>query len=84
MKLYLRNIKKGFATNSSSYHSTTVLSEEEYDKWTNGEIQVEIGYGDEISYEEWQDQEELEVDITHYTTPGGEKIVIICEHGSNY
>ena len=40
-KLYLRNIKRGFATNSSSYHSTIILSEDEFNKWKNGEINIE-------------------------------------------
>lgn len=86
MELFLRNIKKGFATNSSSYHSTTILSQEEYDNWVNGKIKLEIGWRDEMSYEEFENdtESEYEVDITEYTTPGGEKIVVICEHGANY
>lgn len=35
MKLYLRNVKKGFATNSSSYHSTLILTDDEYQKWND-------------------------------------------------
>lgn len=82
--LFLRNIKKGFATNSSSYHSTVVLDQEEYDKWVAGEIEVEIRY-DPISYEDWcNDKEGGETDITTHTTPNGDSIVIICVHGSDY
>lgn len=81
--LFLRNIKKGFATNSSSYHSTVVLDQEEYDKWVAGEIAVEIR-GDEQTYEEWQDDEYGETDVTTHTTPNGDSIVIICVHGSDY
>lgn len=74
MKLYLRNIKKGFATNSSSYHSTLIMTEEEYEKWVNGEIVI-----DDISYDEWGDY--YETDVTYYTSPSGDKLVILCEHG---
>jgi hypothetical protein len=81
MQLYLRNIKKGFATNSSSYHSTIVLTEEEYNKWTKGEITIENDWGDEVTYDEWGG--EYETDTTHYTSPSGDKLVIICEHGYN-
>lgn len=78
-QLYLRNIKKGFATNSSSYHTTLVMTEEEYVKWTTGEITVDDNYGDQITYDQWG--EDGETDITRYTTPKGEKIVILCESG---
>lgn len=81
-KLFIRNIKKGFATNSSSYHSTLILTEEEYEKWTNNEITIEDYYGDEISYEDFD--ENYETDVTRYTSPSGDKIVVICQHGNNY
>lgn len=50
IKLFLRNVKQGFATNSSSYHSMIMMTEEEKVKWENGEIEID-GY----SYEEWND-----------------------------
>lgn len=78
LRLFLRNIKKGFATNSSSYHSTLIMTKDEEEKWEKGEIEIE-GY----SYEEWDD-EYAETDYHTYTTPGGEKIVVICKHGSDY
>lgn len=79
MQLYLRNVKKGFATNSSSYHSTIVLTEEEYNKWTKGEITVKGDYDDELTYDKWG--EEYETETTKYTSPGGDKLVILCEYG---
>lgn len=83
IKLFLRNIKKGFATNSSSYHSTLILTEEEYEKWTKGEIKIDkYGDGDEydfITYDEWG--EDYETEVRKYTTPRGDKIVILCEYG---
>ena len=84
-KLFLRNIKKGFATNSSSYHSTLILSEEDFEKWKNGENIVENDdYYDEddskyVSYEDYG--YDYETDITRYTSPSGDKLVIICTHG---
>lgn len=77
-KLYLRNIKKGFATNSSSYHSTLILMKDVYDKWVNEEITVENDWGEEITYDEWGNGES---EINTFTTPNGETIVILCEHG---
>lgn len=79
--LFLRNIKKGFATNSSSYHSTLVLTEEEYNKWVSGTVKVKNDWDDEVSYEDWGN--EYETETTRYTTPSGEKIVILCEYGYN-
>ena len=55
LKLYVRNIKKGFATNSSSYHSTLILTEDEFIKWKTGEIEeidgVKYKYFDDDDYE---------------------------------
>ncbi len=79
-KLFLRNIKKGFATNSSSYHSTLILSEEEYEKWEKGEIKVEDHYGDMITYDDWE-SDSYEEDFTRYTSPSGDKLVILCKYG---
>lgn len=44
MKLHVRNVKMGFATNSSSYHSTLILTEEEYNKWKNGQFKADVTY----------------------------------------
>ena len=75
--LYVRNIKKGFATNSSSYHSTLVMTKEEYDKWINSDIEIN-GYASD----EWFDTE-YETERDNYTTPGGERIVILSKFGYN-
>lgn len=83
LDLYIRNIKKGFATNSSSYHSTLILTDEEYEKWVNGLITIKNNYNYEIDYEEWC-EEEYESDITRYTSPSGDKLVILCLHGTDY
>lgn len=83
MKLYLRNIKKGFGTNSSSYHSTIVLTLKEFEKWKSGKIKIDKwgdGYEEDmITYDEWGNY--YETDITYYTSPSGDELVILCEHG---
>lgn len=76
--LYLRNIKKGFATNSSSYHSTLIMDEEEYQKWQNGEIEVN-GY----TYEDYEESYG-ETEWNSHITPSGDKVYIICIYGSDY
>lgn len=78
--LFLRNIKQGFATNSSSYHSTLIMTEDEYDKWKSGEIESI----DDYTYEEWNEDEYAETDWNSYTTPKGEKIVVLCKHGNDW
>lgn len=36
-----------------------------------------------ISYEMWEERE-LEEDVTTYTTPSGEKIIVYCQYGAEY
>lgn len=59
--LFVRNIKKGFATNSSSYHSTIIFTEDEYEKWKNGEKveNIEVTYDSMDNYEAY--------DYMHYS-----------------
>ena len=84
-KLVIRNIKKGFATNSSSYHSTLILTEDEYDKWKSGEISIE-----DISYGVFEDNDGYDDDSGLYyyiesqserTLDDGTKVIAItyCE-----
>lgn len=80
-KLFLRNIKNGFATNSSSYHSTLIILKSDYEKWVKGEIKIKNGYGEEITYDEWG--MDFDTDYDEFTTPQGETIVILCKYGSN-
>lgn len=37
--------------------------------------------GDFIGNDTWDNDEYLETDVTHYTTPGGEEIVVLCKYG---
>ena len=75
--LFLRNIKQGFATNSSSYHSTLIMNEEEYQKWVAGEIEVN-GW----SFEEYEETE-YEVDYDKKEIDGV-RVYVICIYGDNY
>lgn len=119
-----RQIRQGvFETNSSSVHSITMCTQNEFDDWKNGKVYRNGGWWynttshlkdkvfltydeameliktkswykpieedddvDEIlreyeiySYENWGDY--YETDVTHYTTPNGEKIVAVCYYG---
>lgn len=117
-------IRQGvFETNSSSVHSITMCTQNEFDDWRNGKVYRNNGWWgsstsplkkkvfvtydeamdliksssyykpiyecDEVdkyfqkyeiySYENWGDY--YETDVTHYTTPNGEKIVAVCYYG---
>ncbi len=84
LKLFLRNIKKGFATNSSSYHSTLILTEDEFNKWKNGEVKI-----NNINYDVFEsDEYDEETGLYYYIESqkerifaDGEKIIAItyCE-----
>lgn len=77
-----------FETNSSSTHSITICTEEEYNKFVNGELGID-----------WDDRlvpkEEAEYDFDtygegyewyeeHYTSPSGDKIVAFGYYGNAY
>ena len=82
-----------FETNSSSTHSMVVCSEEDYQKWVDGELLYD--YGDLVkredlpeeyledykTYEQFMDSDYEEVGETIHTTPNGEKVHIIYKYG---
>lgn len=112
-----------FETNSSSVHSITMCTQNEFDDWRNGKVYRNDGWWggsnsslenktfltrdeaielikssnwykpmyecDDVdkyfkeyeiySYENWGNY--YETDVTHYTTPKGEKIVAVCYYG---
>lgn len=119
-----RQIRQGvFETNSSSVHSITMCTQNEFDDWKNGKVYRNNGWwydttshlknkafltydeameliktkswykpmeeNDDIdeylkeyeiyTYENWGHY--YETDVTHYTTPNGEKIVAVCYYG---
>ena len=81
-----RQIRRGvFETNSSSTHSLTIVSQEEYDKWKKGEMLIhawdeeliskddipedKLGYY--ITYDKYWDNCDLETFEQTYTTKSG-------------
>ncbi len=86
-KLFIRNIKKGFATNSSSYHSTLIMTDDEYKKWISDQEVVIDGWTSDEWYQEGEfenEYSETEYDEDSYTTPDGLKIRFLCRYGANY
>ena len=91
-----RQIRRGvFETNSSSTHSLTIVSQEDYDKWKKGEMLIHKWNDDLISkeditedkldyyetYDEYWEDSDLETFEQTFTTKGGEKIVAFGEFG---
>lgn len=81
-----------FETNSSSTHSVTVLTEDQFKDFKagkslideNGKIvpvtreNIEEGAQD---YAEYISEEEEEVNEQKFTLPSGEKVVVVCKYG---
>lgn len=115
MKKIRNNI---FETNSSSTHSISIFTEEEYNKLAANELYITSKYDDTIiskeerdnifikemkennfngtieeyrsiedvselpmSLDEYLDSYHLETDENYYTSPSGDKLVIICQYG---
>lgn len=92
-----RQIRQGvFETNSSSVHSLTMCSKEEYERWENGEllfdrwghkfIDVNSHEVDEDCYTEkrYWDNTDYETFYEEYTTPSGETVVAFGYYGADY
>lgn len=93
----MKQIRQGvFETNSSSTHSITICTKEEYEKFKAGElvydcygerlIQVSEVEQDEDGYSGFETYENLgggwlESDITSFATPSGDEMVAICTYG---
>ena len=96
----MRQIRNSvFETNSSSTHSLTIVSEEDFEKWKKGEL-VFDSYKDELipipensdlededsefkTFDQWDDFEYLESYERHYTTKSGDKIVVFGQYGND-
>ena len=90
-----RQIRFGvFETNSSSVHSLTIVSKEEYEKFKNDELRMswksklidssdpEFDGDDTMTYESYgEDYEWFE---SEYTTKSGETVVAFGYYGENY
>ena len=90
-------IRQGvFETNSSSVHSLTICSQEEYDRWEKGELlfsrykevfveKTPETENDEdcLTQNEWYDDVECETFSDSHTTKSGDKIVAFGYYGYN-
>lgn len=87
-------IRRGvFETNSSSVHSLTICSKEEYDKWKKGELlfdkynetfveATEDNEDDDVyTYSEYQNSIDNETFRDTYTTKSGDEIVAFGYYG---
>lgn len=86
-----RQIRFGvFETNSSSVHSLTIVSKEDYEKWRNGELiydrdndklipSQDVDEDEYDSYDYWNFNDyggDFETSTTSYKTKSGDEIVI--------
>ena len=73
------NIRHGlFETNSSSVHSMTLLTQDEYDKWGSGDYYLDLDEGRVLS------REEAETIVSEYVNKWGDEyppITIRSPHG---
>ena len=82
-------------TNSSSTHSLCICTQEEYDKWKNGEMIYDY-YNDKIvpipydiskfryrTYDKYCQNYDLESYEKFFTTPNGDRMVAFGEYGFN-
>lgn len=94
----MRQIRKNvFETNSSSTHSLTMCTKEEYDNWENGKLLFDSYYkkfvpsleltradfmNEIVTYPEWLDRNDyLDTFYKEYTTKNNEKIVAFGAYG---
>jgi hypothetical protein len=100
----MKKIRFGvFETNSSSTHTLTIVSKEEFEKWENGDLsfdsyhtclipiteQKECNDDDDDddcryqSYEEWENDDDLEIFVNNYKSKNGDEIVVFGKFGYN-
>lgn len=95
-----RVVRQGvFETNSSSVHSLTICTQEEYDRWQNGEMVLDtsidrivdvkdIDSNKKYRYETYDEYNESASNYEEfeetYTTKSGDQIVIFGYHGDNH
>lgn len=82
-------VRRGvFETNSSSVHSLCICSEDDYDRFKNGELfynsyeQILTKNSDDMTYEDFlRELEYYEGYEEYYTTKSGDNIVVFGYHG---
>jgi hypothetical protein len=83
-----------FETNSSSTHSLTIVTAEEFNKWKEGKVAfagnklVPVGttdkWGDEaVTFDQWGEEDTLETFAQSFTTPSGDEMVAFGKYGYN-
>jgi len=89
----LRTIRRCiFETNSSSTHSLTIVSAEDFEKWQNGDLlldrwndefvqKTEEDNDDLETYDQYMDEDYLEIFKDTYTTKSGDKVVVFGKYG---
>ena len=93
MKTIRENI---FETNSSSTHSITIMSKQNFQRWENEELlynpyedhladpaDLDEEPDDYFTYNQYFDDMCLEIDINEHITDSGDEIVIICKYGND-
>ena len=92
----MKQVRRGiFETNSSSTHSVSIMSEVEFEKFKAKEVLLHDGElipipedfdfedHDQWEYKTYDDwfNSENETDVTRYTSPSGDKLVVLCSYG---
>lgn len=92
----MKQIRKGvFETNSSSTHSLTICTEDEYEAWKKGEFLLDEWNGKLVktntveendredckTFEQWENNNYMESYFERYTSPSGDKIIVFGEYG---
>lgn len=92
----MKQIRRGvFETNSSSTHSLTIITKQDFDAYKNGKlifdrynsklIDVKDKEADEDDERYWVFDafggEYFETDNTSFTTPSGDQVVAMCYYG---
>lgn len=85
--------RETFETNSSSTHSLTICSKEEFEKWKTGELyydewnEVLVKENDDEdryeTFDKWANDDYLETYVQNYKTKNGEEIVVFGKYGYN-
>ena len=95
----MRKVRRAiFETNSSAVHSLCIVTEDDFNKFKDGELvydrwNEELVYASKVNLDEdednqyWSEEEYggeyFEVDYQPFTTPSGDKMVAMCYYGED-
>ena len=96
----MRKVRLGiFETNSSVVHSLCIVTEDDFNKFKDGELvydrwNEELVDASKVNLDEdggnqyWAEEEYgggyFDVDYQPFTTPSGDKMVVMCYYGEDY